>query len=326
MLEISSLKNSYIGHNNLQKQNITIDKPYKKKIVISSSVLLAAGVMALCLNRGKNVNKIINLIKGQTPTEQTLQAIKECKNLTFNTSYLNLIKNKYNNRNIYDLALRYAIIGKNTKLQTGRALLKNKTPEIFRGVEEKTLLEFLDKLPQNLHDCLVKSYPVRNGNIKFGEKVINWHYLGQGGNSVAYKLTDNVGNTVCFKHVRTALQIPGSGHGIIDEVAILNEANKAGVKDVPQLYMANIFGTKPLSQNQVEGAWQLVEFIDKNKVVQDGLKLEKWLTSKGLIHTDIDNPNNCIGNFVIDMGGICSKSNKTIDKNLIEENIFNAYV
>lgn len=326
MLEISSLNNSYIRHNNLQKQNIAIDKPYKKKIVIGSSVLLAVGVVALCLNRGKNINKIINLIKGQTSTEQTLQAIKECKNLTFNTSYLNLIKSKYNNRNIYDLALRYAIIGRNTKLQTGRALLKNKTPEIFRGLEEKTLLEFLDKLPQNLHDCLVKSYPLRKGNIKFGEKIINWHYLGQGGNSVAYKLTDNVGNTVCFKHVRTATQIPGSGHGIIDEVAILNEANKAGVKDVPQLYMANIFGRKPPSQNQVEGAWQLVEFIDKNKVVQDGLKLEKWLTSKGLIHTDINNPNNCIGNFVIDMGGICSKSNKTIDKNLIEENIFNAYV
>ena len=97
-----------------------------------------------------------------------------------------------------------------------------------------------------------------------GEKILNWQYLGQGGNSVAYKLSDNVGNTVCFKHVRTAIQQIGSGHGIIDEVAILNEANKAGVKDVPQLYMANIFGSKPSSQNQVEGAWQLVEFIDKN--------------------------------------------------------------
>lgn len=316
-------KKKHSCSNTLQESNLVTDNKFAKKTILCSGALLITCIVAdLCLNKGKNIKKIIKYITPDTSKEQTLKAIKECENLTFNTPNLKLIKDKYNRRNIYDLGLRYAVIGKNTKLKTGTALVKNEIPKIFNGINEKNLIDALNKLPQRLYDEVVTVYPQKNGLIKFEDKILHWESLGEGGNSIAYKISDEAGNTICFKHARRASDLPGRGHGIIDEVAILNEANKAGVTDVPKLYLANIFGKKTNPNKEVEGAWQIVEFIDKNKTVPEGLKFEHWLKSKRLIHTDcIDNPNNCINGFVVDMGGITSKTNSTVDFDLIKQNI-----
>lgn len=257
----------------------------------------------------------MNVFKRTDIIKETLNAIKACDGLVFQKSNLNLIKKKYNSKDLYDLAIRYATIGNNTKKLTGRALIKNEIPEIFNGIEETSLLNELDKLPEKLNSMLVKNYPKESGTISIAGKDFKYTYLGTGGSSTAYKLSDDTRHSICFKHANIPTLIPGTNNGIIDEVAILNEANKAGVVDVPKLYMANIFGIKPDSYKKVEGAWQLIEFIDNSKTVKPhGLKLKKWLHSKGLVHLDIeDNPNNMINDFIIDMGMIAPIKASHID-------------
>ena len=285
--------------------SLSTKKQNTKKGIIIGSVITASVAILFGITHKANVFKHIDIAK------ETLNAIKDCEGLVFQSPNLNLIKKKYNAKNLYDLSIRYAAIGNNTKKLTGRAIIKNEIPEIFKGMEETTLLNALDKLPERLHSAVVKNYPQKSGTISINGKNFTYTWLGEGGSNNAYKLSDDKGHSICFKHAHKPQEMLGINNGIIEETAILNEANKAGVVDVPKLYMANIFGIKPEQYHPVEGAWQLIEFIDKSKTYNpQGLKLKNWLDNIGLRHNDIDNPNNIINNIVIDMGMIVPKNYK----------------
>ena len=285
-----------------KKQNTT------KKIMIATVATAATAATAILLG----VKNKVNIFKNVDIIKETLNAVKDCEGLVFQNPNLNLIKKKYNAKNLYDLSIRYATIGNNTKHLTGRALIKNEIPEMFKGMDETTLLSELDKLPTRLHSAVVENYPEKSGTISINGKIFKFTWLGQGGSNNAYKLTDDKGHNICFKHANRLPTRLGLNNGIIEEVAILNEANKAGVVDVPKLYMANIFGKNTGQYKPPEGTWQLVEFIDKPRTVNSqSLKLKKWLDKIGLIHNDIDdNSNNLVNGVVIDMGMIVPKDNK----------------
>lgn len=293
---------SKIDHDSVTISN---KKNTVRKTIIASMIVAGTAIVFGIIRKPGATNAV----------KETIRAVKECEGLTFNIPNLNLVKKKYNSKNIYDLSVKYATIANNTKQATGRSLLKNSVPKIFRGIEEKTLLNELDNLPATLYSAVLKNYPETSGIISIAGKDFKFKMLGQGGSNRAYKLSDKMGNSICFKHSHNVPTL-GLNNGIIDEVAILNEANKAGVVDVPKLYMANLLGIKQNQYEPIKGAWQLVEMIEVPKTIDaKGLHLKKWLNDIGLVHSDLDkNPNNVINGIVIDMGMITpKKKNSNID-------------
>lgn len=249
---------------------------------------------------GNDVDLEYFLPKFQT-SDATKTALEECKDLTYDSPNLVLMRDKYDGSTTYDLGLRYAIVANNTARAKGTAAIINEVPEMFEGVDQKELIRVLDELPARL------AYDKFN-HFEISGKKYTAKGLSGGNLNTVYTITDEAGNKICYKY---AIQpyIMTSGHGIYNEVAILHEANKAGVCDVPKLYMANPIGCYVMDADgkwqTSKGAWQLVEYIDGAKPVNPkSLKFTDWLESKGLYHGDIIKADNRIGNVVIDMGGI----------------------
>ena len=231
-----------------------------------------------------------------------ITVLDECKNLTFDSPNLCLLKDhydkfldKYGNSNIFDLGFRYAIVANNTAKIKGSGALINEIPKLFEGIPENELVQKLDILPLFLS---------KKGASKFtlSGKIFEAKYIGGGKYSDCYLICDEAGNKVCFKISKDVYSNPG-GHGNYKEFAIAQEAYKAGVVDVPKLYMGNPVG-KYVNNNCRQGAWQVTEYIDKDyPEPQEGLKLRNWLNTKGLEHCDI-NAGTILNNYFVDLGGI----------------------
>lgn len=239
----------------------------------------------------------------------TKNTLKECENLTFDTPNLKLMKDKYDKNNVFDLGLRYAIVANNTKRAKGSAIIMNEMPEIFKGINEDELVKTLDELPSYLNNKKINKFTISGENF-------NAEMIGSGCLNDVYKITDSRGNQVCYKYARQPY-LMNSGQGVFNEIAIMQEAQKAGVTDIPKLYMANPLGCivqhPDLIGTTTKGAWEIIEFVDnKKQVPQNGLKLLSWLQSKGLYHGDY-HAGNHIGETIIDLGGICDNAN-TVNK------------
>ncbi len=257
-------------------------------------------------------------------SKATKQALKECENLTFDTPNLRLIKDKYDDKNIYDLGLRYAIVANNTVREKGSAIIKNEIPEIFKGLDEKELFKTLDELPVYLE-------PRKLNKFKIGEKEFTANSIGSGCLNDAYLIKDTNNNQICYKVAKNPYQM-NMGQGVYDEIAIWQEAQNAGVNDIPKLYMANPVGYVVQAKGDLgsttKGAWEVVEFVsDSKQVPQDGLKLTSWLKEKGLHHGDL-HAGNYIGDTIIDLGGICDNAEKIstiLDESHSLQWLFKAY-
>lgn len=231
---------------------------------------------------------------------ETAKVLKELENTTFDTKDLKLIKDHYDKNNPYDLWLRYAIVANNTAKQKGTGAIINEIPNMFKGIEQKELLQKLDNLPTLLESKKINKFKI--GNNQYTAEII-----GGGCISDVYKITkDATGEQVCMKFARQPY-LTGRGQGIFDEVAITQEALKAGVVDVPKLYMANPLGRYATLDSGCitnNGSWQMTELIKPDrKVPENGLKLLDWLKSKGLFHGDY-NQGATVGNTFVDLGGI----------------------
>ena len=239
----------------------------------------------------------------------TKKALEELENTTFDTPNLTLIKDKYDENNVFDLGLRYAIVANNTAKVKGSGAIINEIPEVFKGVDEKELIKTLDELSARLETGKMNHFEI--GGKKFTARLI-----GGGCISDVYLITNEAGKQICFKSAKNPFLMQ-SGQGIYNEVAILQEANKAGVCDVPKLYMANPVGC--IAQNPdfigwtPKGAWQVVEYINDIKpIYPESLKLSEWLYSKGLVHGDY-NSGAYIGEVTVDMGGIIDRARTVND-------------
>ena len=238
-----------------------------------------------------------------------LNILKELENVTFDDKSVNLMKKVYDKDNIYDLGLRYAIVANNTAKQKGFGGIISEVPSMFKGLEIKELFRKLDDLVSLLDRKKINKFNI-NGKEYLAE------FIGGGCISDVYKITyPKTGERICLKFARQPY-LTGRGQGIFDEVAITLEANKAGVVNIPKLYMANPIGrykTLPDSFKTNHGAWQITEYIEKGKKRQtNGLDLLSWLETKGLEHGDCHD-GNLIGDVIIDLGGIIDKD-KTIGK------------
>ena len=248
------------------------------------------------------------MLKQLKENPAVLKLLKELENKTFDSSNLNLIKDFYDKENVYDLGFRYIILANNTAKQKGNAFIINKIPDMFDGIDSNELCKKIDNLASLLDCRKVNKFVI--GNKEYIAKHIGGGCLGD-----VYKITyPKTGEKVCIKFARQPY-LTGRGQGIFDEIAISNEANKAGVIDIPKLYMANPIGryvTLPEGYITNNGAWQMTEFIEAGKVLPDnGLTLLKWLDSKGLYHGDCHG-GNCIGNTIIDLGGVLDKEHTIV--------------
>lgn len=257
-------------------------------------------------------------------SDDTKQALKDCENLTFDTPNLKLIKDNYDDKNIYDLGLRYAIVANNTVREKGSAIIKNEIPEIFKGLDENELFKTLDELPVYLE-------PRKLNKFKIGEKEFTAESIGSGCLNDAYLIKDANNNQICYKAAKNPYQM-NTGQGVYDEIAIWQEAQNAGVKDIPKLYIANPVGYFVQAKDELgtttKGAWEVVEFVkDSKQVPENALKLTSWLKEKGLHHGDL-HAGNYIGDTIIDLGGICDDANQItslLDESHSLQWLFKAY-
>lgn len=257
-------------------------------------------------------------------SKHTRNVLEECKDLTFDSPNLKLIKDKYDEDNIFDLGLRYAIVANNTAQIKGSSTIIREIPKIFEGLEEKELAVRLDELPSFLDSKKINTFSI-------GGKEFQAEIIGSGCLNDVYKISDNLGNEICYKFGRDPY-LMGSGQGFYNEFSILNEANNAGVVDIPKLYMGNPVGSYSQNPNFIgytsRGSWAVVELVKPNATIPaDGLRMHTWLKSKGLFHGDI-NSGTFVGNKIVDLGGICDNA-RTI--NSIEDSahcinwLFKAY-
>lgn len=143
---------------------------------------------------GNHVNLDWHL-KNFKQSQVTKNALEECENLTFDTPNLKLIKDKYDEINVYDLGLRYAIVANNTAKVKGSAVITNEIPEIFKKVNKDELIKILDELPSYLEYRKINKFTI-SGEDFSAEKI------GGGCLSDVFKITDSYGNQVCYKYAR----------------------------------------------------------------------------------------------------------------------------
>lgn len=237
-----------------------------------------------------------------------LNLLKELENVTFDTPNLKIMKDFYDKQNFYDLGVRYAIIANNTAKQKGFGAIIAEVPDMFKGLDIKDVVKKIDDLASLLDYKKVNKFTISGREYRA-------ELIGSGCLSDVYKITyPKTGEKVCIKFARQPY-LTGRGQGVFDETAITCEANKAGVVDVPKLYMANPIGrylTLPNTLITNNGAWQMSEFIEAGKKApSDGLKLLNWLKSKGLYHGDCHS-GNFVGDIIVDLGGILDEAHTIV--------------
>ena len=239
--------------------------------------------------------------------KQAVEIIDECKDLTFDTPNLNLMRDFYDENHAYDLGIRFAAVANNTAAQKGSAEIINQVPEIFHGLDKKTIISTLDKLPSYIEKCESTGESTKITKFLIDNKTFRAQFIGCGAYGRVYKITDDFGHQICYKAFRSNTLRAHAPHGVYYEIGIAQEAHKAGVVDIPELFMANPLG-KELVNGNMEGAWMLTEFIEKGKTVpKQGLKFENWLFYKNLIAKDLG-PTNRIDEYIVDLGGVGCKN------------------
>ena len=190
---------------------------------------------------------------------------------------------------------------------------------MFYGIEHNELCRKLDILNLYLKADKINKFSI--GGKDFTAKLI-----GQGCNNDIYMIEDKLGSRVCLRVSRFPNNLLGYGHDVYSEVAINLEAQKAGVKDIANLYMANPIGCQVKSKTsklgyKTKGAWQIVEYVDKSRINPQGkITFQQWLEGKGLEHFDLyqtelkDEESNIIGSTIVDLGGIINTSKELSNK------------
>ena len=243
-----------------------------------------------------------------------LKILSESKDLTLSST--NLLKKYYSKNDIYDFPLKFATACYNSR-DLGNQYITDKIPEIFKGISEYELCDAFDSLSSKLRDESLFESDFPSVVKKIGNKNFFIDYLGEGGECKVFTISDslqNNDNSVIFKIYDKSSPICNfdnfnvSNYGFYGNIGLLREANRAGVCDVPDLYLANpIFSDTDIDENlNSKGGWAVVENAN-TKDAKDGLGLKYWLRDMGLDIYDycVDN---LINGFYIDLGGIDSRA------------------
>jgi len=225
--------------------------------------------------------------------------LKDTHNKTYDSPDLKLVQDY--SKQPYDLSERFTVVSNNTAQAKGSATIVNEVPDVFKGIDTKVLSNKLDTLSAVLDGKAINKFTIDG-------KEFSATRIGSGQLSNVYKISDTLGNNVVMKAYRDPSLFSSSGHGAYGEIALAGELGKAGVVDVPKMYMANPIG-KYVNVNgngaaNTYGSWQLTEYItDSTPLKTGGKTFLSWLSENKLSYGDF-NEGSKVGNYFVDLGGI----------------------
>jgi len=246
-----------------------------------------------------------------------------------------LMPSTYADKDVYDFPLRFACASYNKLAKEGNAYIQKELPEVFDGLDIKEVQKALDLFSIHTRGTQIKNFSA-GSKLKFniGDKEFDVVAFERGNEGSVFKISRN-GKSAVLKNFYTDSDISSSGvnfapEGLYGGLGILNEANIAGVVDVPKLYMANpVF--KPVSYHGDKhlGGWMLMEDANTRKASKDGLKFYDWMKQKGFRSID-DKSNGWVNGLCVDTGFVCPiKNNPLFDCGHANEeinNIFSQYI
>lgn len=231
-------------------------------------------------------------------------------------------KNKYKNYDInllttddWDYApYKVATMAKYLEENGRNSLIENSYPKIFQGINKQKLISNLDTLSYIMRS----EQPKDEFNFDIDNKKLTAKYLGKGCNSIVYQLKDDKNNVVAMKSYLKPDQV--DNYSIWGELAVYIATKDKHINNIPELYLSNPIATKvedstfePTELYDVDnikdydgqkGAWTIIECITAETPKKPyGISLAEWLNKNNLHHLDAS-PDNVIGNYVTDLGGI----------------------
>ena len=202
----------------------------------------------------------------------------------------------------YDIPERFAIMTDNAVRKQGNAYIIESVPEIFKGIDKKEIMDTLSIFARSKKDKV-------GYTINIGGKRINIIKIGGGEVGNVYKLTDEKGNTAALKIFSTARGYSLDVNSSMTEIPTSRQLTKDKVVDVPKFYMANGALTKRVNDETYQDVpWMLSEFIEDDKIPDEGKKLSEWLQEHFMYHGDIAKNGRTNGSYVLDIGGIVSNN------------------
>lgn len=329
----SKLKDSFLNQEDLLEeiQMCTDEFPYG---------FLAEKYYSQAAKANPDLNKIESLIKDRTidstppsltsgKVETILKDIlSESKDLTLDGS--SLIASSYKDNEVYDFPLKFAAASYNKLAKDGSAYIQKELPEVFDGLDEKEVQKALDLFSLHTRGTQMKSFPA-GSKLKFniGDKEFSATAFERGNEGSVFKIERN-GKSAVLKNFYADSDISSSGvnfspEGLYGGLGVLNEANLAGVVDVPKLYMANpVFKPVDYHGDKHLGGWMLMEDANKRQASSDGLKFYDWLKEKGLSSID-DKSNGWVNGVCVDTGFICPTNNALFDCGHANKDINNLF-
>ncbi len=259
--------------------------------------------------------EIINRIKRKQP--RLVDLLRDGEKLSYNTP---LIRKYQKQGDFYDLPYKFAIAANNQRNLTGNAYIKDYTPSLFEGIDEKELYGALDILSTNLRmynfdksKMLIGQYK----NFEIAGRKFRATLIGNGLEGFVYKIEQEGNNENVVMKIFSNPDFIGSSDSF-GSMAIHREASKAGCSDVPKFMMAN-----PLPQTyQLNGAkeylggWQIVENVSEKNSADNSKPVVNWLDKHNLHHYDLKDDVRTNG-FMTDFGYITTPDIKDMDSNTL---------
>lgn len=251
--------------------------------------------------------------------------ILNAEKITFKKNKINqYFKSKINfNTNFFDNApadapFKFAALIKKLVFEKKDATIIENTPKIFKEIPIKKLVNALNTLSYDIRTNYLK-YKKEAPTISINNKPIDLKYIGKGGNSIVFKLSDKNGESVAMKNYINPDDV--SNYSLFGELAVYHDLHNEKINNIPKLYIANPITEKvedkslELSYSFVDiddvkdydgykGGWTLIDYISESSAPEkEGRTLQNWLNEKHLYHNDLscDNVKN---GFIVDLGGI----------------------
>ncbi len=243
-----------------------------------------------------------------------------CKKIDYymNDPSLNTYNSKIPEKKYDELPYKFAAIVKKLENQHADTIIKNKIPELFKNTNIKNLTDSLDTLAYIIRD---NPKHFRNDDITLvlGNDKVNLEYIGSGCNSSVFKLSKENTAPVAMKIYKKPEDI--TSFSIFGELGLYQQLKNEKISNIPDLYLANPVSVKVVDNTKnydticdvdnlkyfdgYKGAWAIVEYITPDTPVKPGISLHEWLKKNSLYHIDTS-CDNCIGAYIVDLGGITS--------------------
>ena len=199
----------------------------------------------------------------------------------------------------YDIGKLMQIATNNSLRQKGNAYVyAEKLPKMFDGLNKE---DIANKVTEELMKGKDEDFKIcgRKFNISLYS---TGGYVGR-----VYLIKDENGNTAAIKEYKRQHGYQNNGY---TEIALSRQMTRDGVIDIPEFYMAQAADYKLGKDGKVYKMpqWLMTQAIEETTPKRFGFRGWKdWLNKNALEHCDNLMHRNEKGNYLVDLGGICSR-------------------